>query len=52
LSESQNRKIISHLTRRLCALNLDRLSNEALNAFYGGVVADVLRIRRKGFDDA
>jgi hypothetical protein len=46
LSESQNRKITSHLTRRLRALDLDRLPHEALDAFCGVLAADLLRTRR------
>jgi HNH endonuclease len=46
LSEFQNRKIVLHLTRRLRALALDRLSPEALDTFYGGAIAEVLRIRK------
>jgi hypothetical protein len=45
LSESQNRKITLHLTRRLRALDLDRLPHEALNAVCGVVTANLLRTR-------
>jgi hypothetical protein len=37
LSKSQNRRIVSHLGRRLRALDLDRLPDEALNAFHDGI---------------
>jgi hypothetical protein len=45
LSESQNRRIASHLRRRLRALGgVDSLPEDVLSAFRNGVIADVLRI--------